>query len=155
CRLGVPWLDRGDVVAVAEKIVRIDIARDLDERLQRFRRQRLGIIGPGILDADACACRGRNDRHRGGGTFKKDAAIISTATIDFSHGFPPTVSCKGFPLVWLTEAATPLDHLDLVAIGVGDEEEAGKRRALVLEVTKRPGGKVFALEPGVLGINVV
>src|ERR1700755_375678 len=37
------------------------------------------------------------------------------------------------------EAAAALDHLDLVAVGIGDEEEARQGRAVVLEVAQRPG----------------
>ncbi len=88
-RLAVPRLDRGDVVAVAEEVVRIDIARDLHQRLQRRRRQRGRVIGPGVLDAEARACRDRDDRHRRCRALQKDAAIIFASTIDFSHGCPP------------------------------------------------------------------
>src|SRR6267154_516269 len=55
----------------------------------------------------------------------------------------------------LTEAATLLDHLDLVAVGIGDEEKARKRRAVMLEITQRPGRQFLPLEPGVLGIEIV
>jgi hypothetical protein len=42
-------------------------------------------------------------------------------------------------LIALTEAATFLDHLDLVAVGIGDEEKARERRAVMLEIAQRPG----------------
>src|ERR1700694_4510903 len=42
-------------------------------------------------------------------------------------------------LIALAEAATFLDHLDLVAIGIGDEEEACERRAVMLEIAQRSG----------------
>src|SRR6202008_2076320 len=62
-RLAVPGLDRGDVVAVAQEVVWIDIARDLHQRLQRRRCQRGGIVSPGVADAQAragCDGDGRN-----------------------------------------------------------------------------------------------
>ena len=55
----------------------------------------------------------------------------------------------------LTEAAAPLDHLDLVAVGVGNEEEARQRPAVVLEFAQRPRRQFLALEPRVFGIDVV
>src|SRR5690349_23031044 len=38
----------------------------------------------------------------------------------------------------LAEPAAFLDHLDLVSIGIGNEEEARQRLAVVLEVAQRP-----------------
>src|SRR6266436_8050453 len=55
----------------------------------------------------------------------------------------------------LTEAATPLDDFDFVAVGVGNEEEAGQRPAIMLEVAQRPGREVFALESGVFGVDII
>src|SRR5882757_5300462 len=55
----------------------------------------------------------------------------------------------------LAEAATFLDHLDLVAVGIGDEEKARKRRAVMLEIAQRPGREFLALEAGVFGIEIV
>src|SRR5215469_9334428 len=37
------------------------------------------------------------------------------------------------------EATASLDHLDLVAVGIGGEEEARQRLAVVLEVAQRSG----------------
>src|SRR5712672_1814077 len=37
-RLAIPWLDRCDVVTVAQKAVRIDIARDFHQRLECLRK---------------------------------------------------------------------------------------------------------------------
>jgi hypothetical protein len=45
-------------------------------------------------------------------------------------GYPPLnilVDC-------LTEAAALLDHFDLVAVGIGDEEKARQRGAVMLEI---------------------
>src|SRR3984893_2680226 len=55
----------------------------------------------------------------------------------------------------LTEAATLLNHLDLVAVGIGDAEKARQRGAVMLEITQRPGRQFLSLEPGVLGIEIV
>ena len=85
-RLAVPRLDCGDVVAVAQEVVRIDIARDLHQRLERRRRQRGGVVGPGVADSKARAGRDRDGRHRRGCALQEDAAIIFASTIDFSHG---------------------------------------------------------------------
>jgi hypothetical protein len=56
---------------------------------------------------------------------------------------------------YLTEAATLLDHLDLVAVGIGDEEKTRQRGALMFEIAQRPRRQLLALEPGVLGIEIV
>ena len=48
-----------------------------------------------------------------------------------------------------------MDHLDLVAVGIGDEEEARQRPAVVLEVAQRPGRQLLALEPRVFGVDIV
>src|ERR1700716_4602945 len=60
-----------------------------------------------------------------------------------------------FPDHALAEAATFLDHLDLVAVGIGDEEKARECRAVMLEIAQRPGRKFLSLEPGMLGIEIV
>src|SRR6266852_8991493 len=60
-----------------------------------------------------------------------------------------------FPDHALSEAAAFLDHLDLVAVGIGDEEKARKRRAVMLEIAQRPGRQFLSLESGVLGIEIV
>src|ERR1700677_2747374 len=43
-----------------------------------------------------------------------------------------------FPDHALAEAATLLDHLDLVAVGVGDKEKPRQRRAVMFEIAQRP-----------------
>src|SRR5690242_13748755 len=48
----------------------------------------------------------------------------STSLMAFLRGF----------FDWLVETSAPLDHLDPVAIGITDEEEARQRPAVVLEV---------------------
>src|SRR5258708_36510758 len=55
----------------------------------------------------------------------------------------------------LTEAATFLDHLDLVAVGIGDEEKAREGPTVMLEIAQRPGRQFLALEPGVFGLEMV
>jgi len=55
-------------------------------------------------------------------------------------------------LIALTEAATLLNYLDLVAVGIGDEEKARECRAVMLEIAQRPGREFLALETGVFGI---
>lgn len=55
----------------------------------------------------------------------------------------------------LTEAAAFLDHLDLVAVGIGDEEEARQRRAIMPEVAQRSWRKLVALEAGMFGVDVI
>src|ERR1700676_4745494 len=47
----------------------------------------------------------------------------------------------------LTAAATLLDHLDLVAVGIGDEEKTRQRGPVMLEITQRPGRQFLPLEP--------
>jgi len=42
-------------------------------------------------------------------------------------------------LMALTEAATFLDHLDLVAVGIGNEEKAREGRAVMLEIAQWSG----------------
>jgi hypothetical protein len=64
-------------------------------------------------------------------------------------------SIEHFLLIALAEAATFLDRLDLVAVGVGDEEKARKRRAVMLEIAQRAGRQFLSLEAGVLGIEIV
>jgi len=54
-----------------------------------------------------------------------------------------------FLLIALTEAATLLNYLDLVAVGIGDEEKARECRAVMLEIAQRPGREFLALEAGV------
>src|ERR1700716_2270484 len=60
-----------------------------------------------------------------------------------------------FPDHALAEAATFLNHLDLVAVGIGDEEKARERRAVMLEIAQRPGRQFLSLESSVLGIEIV
>src|SRR3977135_2968118 len=60
-----------------------------------------------------------------------------------------------FPDHALTEAATFLDHLDLVAVRIGDEEKAREHRAVMLEIAQRPGRQFLSLEPGVLSIEII
>jgi hypothetical protein len=55
----------------------------------------------------------------------------------------------------LAEAATSLDHLDLVAVGVRDEEKACQRRTFMLEIPQRPGRQFLSLEAGVLEVEIV
>src|SRR3954469_365417 len=92
-RLAVPRLDRGDVVAVAQEVVRIDIARDLHQRLQRRRRQCGGVVGPGVADSKARAGRDRDGWHGRGRALQEDATVIFASTIDFSHWCPPLNAC--------------------------------------------------------------
>src|ERR1700750_1389040 len=54
-----------------------------------------------------------------------------------------------------SEAAAFLDHLDLVAVGIGSEEEARQRLAVVLEVAQRSRRQLLAPEARVFGIDVV
>src|SRR5882724_3074348 len=90
----IPWLDRCDVIAVGQHIVRIDVARDLHQRLQRGRRQRRRVVGPGVGDGEPRRGRDRDGGHRRCRALEKDAAGMFASTIDFSHGFPPlNVSC--------------------------------------------------------------
>src|SRR5205807_10515138 len=55
----------------------------------------------------------------------------------------------------LAEAATFLNDLDLIAVGIGDEEKACERRAGMLEIAQWPGRQFLALESGVLSIEIV
>jgi hypothetical protein len=55
----------------------------------------------------------------------------------------------------LTEATAPLDYFDLVTVGVGDEEKARQRPAVMLEVAQWPRRQFFSLEPDMFGIDVV
>src|SRR5690242_2399370 len=55
--------------------------------------------------------------------------LRSTSLMGFLHRL--LLDCE------LTEPAAFLDHLDLVSIGIGNEEEAGQRLAVVLEVAQR------------------
>src|SRR6185295_20087870 len=80
-----------DVVAVGKEVVRVDVARDLDQRLQRRRRQRLGVLGPGVSDAETGRGGHCGGRHGRGRALEKDAAVVFVAAIDFSHGYPPFV----------------------------------------------------------------
>src|SRR6185312_1242871 len=56
-RLAIPRLDGGDVIAVDQEVVRIDVACNFYQRLQGRGRQRRGVVGPRILDADPGAGR--------------------------------------------------------------------------------------------------
>src|SRR3954447_2917395 len=63
-------------------------------------------------------------------------------------------------LIWTivicsAETSAALDHLDLVAIGIADEEEARQRPAVMLEVAERPRCELLALEAGMFGIEVL
>jgi hypothetical protein len=49
----------------------------------------------------------------------------------------------------------PLQHFDPVAIGVGEEEEAGEERAVALEILDRPRVEAGPDQPTVLGVEVV
>ena len=49
----------------------------------------------------------------------------------------------------------PLEHLDLVAVGVGDEEEAREQRAVPVELDELARGEARGLEARVLGVEVV
>src|SRR6202048_3746008 len=150
-RLSVPWLDRRDVIAVDQEVVRIDVARNFHEGLQGRWCQRGRIGGPRAPDADPGAPRPPDNPNCASGPLQKDSAAILASTIDFSHGYPPL----NVILIALTEAATFLDHLDLVAVGIGDEEEACERRAVMLEIAQRPGRQFFPLEARMLGIEII
>src|SRR5262245_39623490 len=54
-----------------------------------------------------------------------------------------------------TEAAAFLDHLDLVSVGVGDEEETRQCLAVMLEIAQRSRRQLFPLEARVLRVDVV
>src|ERR1700736_1256939 len=64
-------------------------------------------------------------------------------------------SIERFVVNALAEAATSLDHFDFVAVGIGDEEEARERRALMLEIAQWAGRQFLLLESGVLGVEIV
>src|SRR5579863_9093945 len=70
-----------------------------------------------------------------------------------------STSLMGYPplnvLVALAEAAALLDHLDLVAVGIGHEEKARQGCAVMPEIAQRSGRQLLALEPRVLGIQMV
>src|SRR3982074_1043854 len=68
---------------------------------------------------------------------------------------PEGKSVSTFPDHALTEPAAFLDHLDLVAVGIGDEEKARECCAVMLEIAQRPGRQFLSLEPGMLGIEIV
>src|SRR5882757_3022726 len=53
------------------------------------------------------------------------------------------------------EAAAFLNDLDLVAIGIGGEEEPRQRSAVVLQFAQRTRLKIFAFEAGMLGGEVI
>src|ERR1700738_2053590 len=78
--------------------------------------------------------------------------MISFSLFEHDHFGKPVST---FPDHALAEAATFLDHLDLVAVRVGDEEEARERRAVMLEIAQRPGRQFLSLESGVLGLEIV
>ena len=48
-----------------------------------------------------------------------------------------------------------LEHLDLVAVRVGDEEEAREQRAVAVELDDPARGEAGGLEAGVLGVEIV
>ena len=54
----------------------------------------------------------------------------------------------------LAVSAVALEHLDLVAVGILDEEEARQRAAVVAELADRVGGEAGGGEAGVLGVEV-
>ena len=55
----------------------------------------------------------------------------------------------------LAETSSPLDHLDLVAVGVRDEEEPRQRPAVMLEVAQWSRREALALEASMLGVDVI
>ena len=55
----IPRFDRGDVIAVDQEIVRINVARHLDQGFHSRRRQRRRVGRPRILDTRARRCRQR------------------------------------------------------------------------------------------------
>src|ERR1700739_3238275 len=55
----------------------------------------------------------------------------------------------------LTEAATFLDHLDLVAVGIGNEEKAREGRAVMQEIAQRSRRQFLSLESSVLSVEIV
>src|SRR5689334_24232193 len=57
--------------------------------------------------------------------------------------------------VGLAETSAALNDLDLVAVRVGDEEEARDRLAILPEVQQRTGRQFLALETIMLGVDVV
>src|SRR5215469_15700827 len=110
--LVVPGLDCGDVVAVAQKIVWINIARDLHKRLQSRRRERNRVIRPCARDVKAGGRRRRNHRHRTCRAFEKDTAIVFASTINFPHELLPltfVVDCvqPKRPPLWSTSILYP------------------------------------------------
>jgi len=145
-RLSVPRLDRGDVVAVDQEVVRIDIARTFTSASTSL----VSAWSPRRPTHPRSRCRHlpqRDDWNRGCGALQENSAAVFASTIDFSHGCPPL---DVFLLSVLAEAATFLDHLDLVAVGVRDEEKARKASLLMLEIPQRPGRQFLSLEAGVL-----
>src|ERR1700728_3768199 len=54
----------------------------------------------------------------------------------------------------LTEAATFLDHFDLVAVGIADEEKAREGRAVMLEIAQWSGRQFLSLESTVLSVEI-
>src|SRR5581483_624442 len=83
--LAVPRLDRGDVVAVDQHVVRIDVARDLYQRLHGRGRQCSRLLSPGVADADTRAGRNGCDRNRGRRALQENAAVIFASAVDLSH----------------------------------------------------------------------
>src|ERR1700733_271346 len=55
----------------------------------------------------------------------------------------------------LTEAATFLDHFDLVAVGIADEEKAREGRAVMLEIAQWSGRQFLSLESSRLSIEIL
>ena len=53
------------------------------------------------------------------------------------------------------KATVSLQHFDLVAVGILDEEEAGDQRFALLELDDFARLQIFGLEAPVLGIEIV
>src|SRR5260221_11151366 len=75
--------------------------------------------------------------------------LIKVSMIFFGKPVP------AFPDHALSEASALLDHLDLVTVGVADEEETRQRLAVMLEVAQRPRRQFLAFEARMFGVDIV
>jgi len=95
--------------------VRIDIARDLGERSHGIGFERLGVVGPGSINGEASGHGNRRSRRDCGSILLRRSTSLMGSSVSLRYDDIVVASA---------ETATTFDNLDVVAVGILDEEEA-------------------------------
>src|ERR1700722_1197673 len=87
---------------------------------------------------------------------RRESACLAGAVSVAVMGVSSCFSCPRFvELLRLLEAAVPLQHLDFVAVGIFDEEEARDQFSVLVELDDLARLEPFGLETAMLSVEVL